>query len=291
MSTKPQNEASTEVVPANTVRGAVQQQQAADKPVAVTAARHYAATFAEVLPAHIDAKAFVGAGIGALKRNEDLLAAANNNPDAFLVALMQAATLGHVPGSKEFYLTVRRVRRGNDFVPEVQGLEGYQGVIERMYRSGAVASVKIREVCKDDRFEFVDGAMDRPLHEVDWFSPLDRNNPENILGAYGYAELTTGAVSRVIVLSKVDLERARDKSDAGSDRGRGSSGPWVTDYRAMVLKTVAHRLEPWVPTSAEYRRVMAEAAAVTEKLEEKNLPAPPPNVDPATGEVLEGVSA
>ena len=48
---------------------------------------------------------------------------------------------------------------------------------------------------------------------------------------------------------------------AQSDLGKQDKGPWVTNERAMWLKTAAHRLEPWVPTSAEYRREVARATA------------------------------
>lgn len=268
-----------------TVGNAVAQRQA--EPRAVAVAKRYEGQFHEVLPEHIDAKQFVGSAVAALRKDPNLLAAANNDSTRFVSTLIECARLGHVPGSKEFYLTVRRERVDGQLVPKVLGIEGYRGVIERMYRSGAVAAVIVREVCKGDEFRFVEGEQEVPRHEVDWFGGVDRRNPANIIGGYAYARLTTGATSRVVLLSKADFESTRQRSDAGSDAGKGSSGPWKTDYLAMCLKTLAHRLEPWVPTSAEYRREQLRAVAAASIARETTEPADI-YVNTDTGEVIDG---
>jgi recombination protein RecT len=256
------------------VRNAVAQRQ--QDPPSFVVAKAHSHRIAEVLPDHIEVKPFLGSAFAALNRTPDLMKAANNSPGAFMDALTLCASLGHMPGGKEFYLTARRSKHhgGKEIIV---GLEGYRGVVERMYRSGAVASVIVREVCQGDRFRFVEGEDEQPVHEVDWFSTdVDRSSPESIIGVYAYAHLTTGAVSRVVVLNRRDLEKAKKDSDAG----RADKGPWVDHYRAMVLKTAAHRLEPWVPTSAEYRREQLRAAAAASSV--------PRGVDGDTGEILDG---
>ena len=258
------------------VRGAVATREAA--PVSVQTTRRYLPTFAEMLPEHVPAKAFVGAAIGALKKDPDLLAAAERSPDHLVVALMQCATLGHTPGGKEFYLTRRFDKAVGGEV--IAGMEGYQGVIERMYRSGAVKAVIVREVCHGDAFRFVEGQMDKPEHDVDWFADDDRDSPERIVGVYAYAVLEGGATSKVVVLNRHDVEKARQKSDLG----KKGKGPWVSDYRAMVLKTGAHRLEPWVPTAVDERRDQLRARAAAGDSDETL------RVDPATGEVMEAAA-
>lgn len=236
-----------------TVRKAVATRAAEPPAVAVT--RTYEGQFSEILPDHVDAKAFVGSALATLRRDKDLLAAANNSTGELVNALMTCASLGHAPGSKEFYLTARR-SKDHQGKPVIVGIEGYRGVIERMYRSGAVASVIVREVCKNDRFEFTEGVNDVPFHDVDWFNEAGRGE---MIGVYAYAKLVTGATSRVVILSRKDVEAVKARSDAG----KAGKGPWATDERAMWWKTAAHRLEPWVPTSAEYRReaLRAQAAA------------------------------
>lgn len=251
-----------------TVRGAAVERRTDPKSVAI--AKQYQTQFADVLPDHIEAKGFVGSAIAVLRKDPDLLKAAENSPTSFVNALMHCASLGHVPGDKTYYLTRRW--NGKTKREEIVGLEGYRGVIERMYRSGAVASVIVREVCEGDTFSFTEGVDDKPIHHVDWFG-ADRGE---IVGVYAYAILAGGAVSRVAVLNRKDIEDAKARSDAG----KKDVGPWHTDFRAMVWKTAAHRLEPWVPTSAEYRREQLRASVAAENLRK---------VDPTTGEVLDDV--
>ncbi len=251
-------------------------------PQPIQVAKQYQDRFAAVLPDHIDAKQFIGLASGALYRDPKLMEAAGNSPAAFMNALMRCASLGHQPGTEEFYLTPRKNKKNRN-LPEIQGIEGYRGIVERMYRSGAVASVIVREVCENDGFEFVEGVHDKPVHKVDWFG----SGRGQMIGVYAYAVLTTGAVSRVVILSRDDVMAAKAKSDgANSDYS-----PWNTNERAMWWKTAARRLEPWVPTSAEYRREQLRAAAEAYTARQQVPAAEPddgePQADPHTGEVVE----
>lgn len=217
-----------------------------------------------VLPDHINIEQFTGLAMGALYRDPKLREAAQNSPGAFMNALMRCASLGHQPGTEEFYLIPRK----NKGVAEVQGMEGYRGIVERMYRSGAVASVVVREVCALDKFEYIEGVHDKPQHTVNWFG----GNRGDMIGVYAYAQLTTGATSRVVILSRDDVMAAK----ASSDGGNSDYSPWNRldggkDHpefagRSMWWKTAARRLEPWVPTSAEYRREQLRAAVEADNL-------------------------
>lgn len=228
--------------------------------------------FAAVLPDSIDVKSFLGTAAGALYADEDLLAAATAYPDSLIVTLMRCASLGHRPGTDEFYLHIRKGK--------VAGTEGYRGVIERMYRSGAVRKVVVREVCANDRFRYTEGVDDKPVHEIggrgttgaDFFGKDGSRNRGAMVGVYAYAELTTGAVSRVVVMDRDDVMAARESSDAKDSKyspwnrlDGGKDHPELTG-RSMWWKTAAKRLEPWVPTSAEYRREQLRAAAVASDL-------------------------
>lgn len=226
--------------------------------------------FAAVLPGHIDVKSFLGTTAGALYASKDLMDAALADPDSLIIAMMRSAALGHLPGTEEFYLTPRK-RKGK---PYVLGIEGYRGVVERMYRSGAVARVVVREVCADDPFRFILGVDDRPRHSTggdgatgaDFFGQDGSRARGAMVGVYAYAELMTGAISQVVVLSRDDVLAARD---AGGWNPDDQFSPWnrydagksrpELQGRSMWLKTAAKRLEPWVPTSSEYRRELARA--------------------------------
>lgn len=226
-----------------------------------------------VLPSHIDVKSFIGTAAAALYANPDLMKAAETSPDTLMIALMECASLGHRPGTEEYYLTPRK-KKGR---PVVLGIEGYRGVIERMYRSGAVATVIVREVCARDYFKYTEGEDLKPIHKftasegttgADFFGANGSVNRGPMVGVYAYAVMTTGAVSRVVLASRDDVFAARAEGgwradDPYSPWNRYDAGPDHPELqgRSMWWKTGALRLEPWVPTSAEYRREQLRAAA------------------------------
>jgi recombination protein RecT len=144
-----------------------------------------------------------------------------------------------------------------------------------MYRSGAGAKVVVREVCAADRFAYVEGVDDKPRHEIggrgttgaDFFGENGSRNRGAMVGVYAYAQLTTGAYSRVVIMDRDDVMAARESSDAKDSKfspwnrlDGGKDHPELTG-RSMWWKTAAKRLEPWVPTSAEYRREQLRASA------------------------------
>jgi len=236
----------------------------------------YTTDFGLVLPDTFKPETFVRLAQGALRRDAKLREAAENNPGSLMHALLDAARLGHEPGTKEYHLTPRR-RKGQ---LEVLGIEGYSGIVKRMLNAGQVLSVVAEVVCERDEFTYVPGENDRPIHRVDWFG--DRGA---VIGSYAYAVMTGGATSRVVVIGPKEIERAKKASDASS-----SWSPWNTDYDAMVRKTALRRLEPWVAKSTEYVAAQADRTVTAEQVAEaRNLPElPPVGVDMDTGEVLEG---
>lgn len=235
----------------------------------------YAGDFATVLPASIRTETFVRLAQGVLRRDDKLMEAAQASPRSLLVALLDAARLGHEPGTADFYLTPRKVRGR----PEVLGIEGYRGVIRRMFASGLVASVVAEIVCTGDGFDYVPGIHERPVHRVDWFGERG-----DTIGAYAYAVTTSGATSKVVVVGPREIARAkRSSASAGSDYS-----PWATDYDAMVRKTALHRLEPYVAkSSTQYGSQAEQNAAATEVEQVQDLP---PH-DAVTGEIVDGDGA
>lgn len=233
-----------------------------------------------MLPSHVNTDTWIRAAVGAVRRDSKLVEAAQNDPSAFMVAVMEAAQKGLTPGTPEYYLTVRREKG----VKKIKGIEGYQGIIERIYRAGAAQSVVVEAVRENDDFTYVPGEHDRPIHHVDWFGG-DRGA---LVGVYAYAVMQGGATSKVVVLNKAKVMEAKAKSDgANSDYS-----PWNTgDGEAMWLKTAARRLEKWVPTSNEYRKEQLRAALDVQA--EARTPGPPPReaepaADMETGEIIDG---
>lgn len=218
----------------------------------------YRDDFALVLPPQVKVDTFVRVAQGALRRNKDLAAAAAKDPGSLMSALLEAARLGLEPGSDEYWLTPR--------AGAVLGIVGYRGELELVYRAGAVSSVIAEIVHENDNFTWRPGVDDRPQHEANWFG--DRGTA---IGAYAFAIMKDGAVSKVAVVGPADAKRAMESSATA----KSQHSPWKTDYGAMLLKTAIHRLAKFLPTSAEYRReqlrAVAEVANVTDT---RQLPPP-----------------
>lgn len=231
---------------------AVSKAQVEDLAKLVAGERHI---IGRMLPDHLEFDTFLGGVAGALFRNPDLARVAVTSPQSLFVALRQCAALGHMPGSDQFALTVRRF--GEDKRETIVGIEQYQGVIERMYRSGGVQSIHAEVVCMGDDFRrSPDGGP--PFHRPangDW---MQRNTlPANLAGAYAYAYLTGGGCSNVVIMGRAEIMRHRE----AADMYKIWDGPFG---KSMWLKTVTHELEKWVPTSPQYLAERARVAAVAD---------------------------
>jgi recombination protein RecT len=202
---------------------------------------------AMVAATHVKPSAIVRVAHGALRRNDKLMAAAIANPQSLLYALLDAARLGHEPDTDDYYLV--------PFGSEVTGIEGYKGIIERMYRAGGVSSVVAQVVRQHDRFASR-GQNTPPVHDYDPFAPDGDRGP--LRGAYAYATFPDGRCSQVIVMGRAEIMEHKAKS-RGSHK---DDSPWQQWEAAMWKKTVLRGLEPYVPTSTEYRTAVAAAAAV-----------------------------
>jgi recombination protein RecT len=215
--------------------------------------KQYGADFTAVLPTHVKPEQWIRLAQGALRKGRkqgqrfELEIAAANNPGVFLAALLDAARLGLEPGTEQFYLTPRKVKGQL----EILGIVGYQGIIELMYRAGAISSVVAECVYEHDQFAFRPGQDDIPLHEIDW----DSEDRGKLRLVYAFARMKDGATSKVVVLNRQAIDRIKAKS-LGSD---SQYSPWQTDEAAMWLKSAVRQLAKWVPTSAEFMRAQRDA--------------------------------
>jgi recombination protein RecT len=221
----------------------------------------YRDELAAIMPSHMKPDVFTRLAVSTLSRDPKLLAAAQNNPASLMGALWEASRLGLEPGTEQYYLTYRNSRRRG---PEIVGMPGYQGEVELIYRAGAVSSVTVEVVRERDAFVWKQGSVDthrpprwageqtRPYHDADWFE--DRGP---LRGVYAYAQMRDGSISKVVVLNRQHIEKAKEFSQGAGD----DWSPWVRHEESMWLKTGAHRLRKWVPTSSEYMREQLRAIA------------------------------
>jgi recombination protein RecT len=245
--------------------------------------RHYSSSFATVLPSHVKPETWVRLAQGALKKGKrlgngafELEVAATNNPGAFLAALLDAARQGLTPGSEEYYLTPRKVKGQL----EILGITGYQGYVELMYRAGAVSSVVVQVVREHDEYRYQRGIDRLPIHRFKPFAREAERGP--IVGVYAYAEMHGGSVSQVVELNQDDIDRIKSVNPAANTE----YSPWTKWEASMWMKSAARQLRKWVPTSAEFRKEVARAAAEAQRV--ASAPDMPPGTDMPQGDVLEG---
>lgn len=236
---------------------------------------NYRDDFAAVLPSHLPPASFVRLAQGVLRRDENLMRTAAANPQSLMAAMLDCARLGHEPGTPAYY-----------FVPikgAIEGWEGYRGVIERIYRAGAVQSVRAAAVRENDVYEYEEG-MPSVVHRYERFAPAEQRGP--LVGVYAYALMAAGGISRVVELDREEVYKHRDMNPSN----KRADSPWSKWEVSMWLKCGTHELEKWVPSSTEYRREIARSGAVArpKRARVASQPDMPTGVDQPQGDVLEG---
>lgn len=258
MAANPTIAAATGNTPARTV-------EPAGEAPAFAILRQYWPQLKRLLPSHVVPDAWYSAVYAALYRGKnpaakiDLWRCANGNPESLMFALFDAARQGLEPGTEHYYLTPRPNKNATNGV-EVLGIRGYQGEIELIYRAGAVSSVVVEVVRENDEYRYERGIDRVPVHRFPKFArKADRGK---LIGVYAYGVMSDGSVSRVVELNQDDIDRAKRAS--GSAKYGTSFWNDADDEAAMWLKTGVHRLQKFVPTSAEFRRIGATATATAQ---------------------------
>lgn len=184
------------------------------------------------------------------------------SPESLFGAIIQCAQLGLEPGNglgHAYLLPFEKKKKTQQgWITErvdVQLIIGYRGMLDLARRSGQIESISAYAVYEGDKFECVLGLNPSLTHEPDWKNSL-RNSPQKIVFVYAVAKLKDGGV-QFQVMSRADVEQIRARSKAKD------SGPWVSDYEQMALKTVTRRLFKWLPVSIE----MQQAVAIDEQAE------------------------
>jgi len=174
---------------------------------------------------------------------------------SFLGAVIQCAQLGLEPGNALGHAYIlpfdKREKVGGQWKTvrtEAQVIIGYRGMIDLARRSGQIVSIDARAVFDGDKFECLLGLEPKIDHVPDWQNP-NRADPSKLRFVYAVAKLKDGGV-QFDVMSRAEVEGIRARSKAAD------SGPWVTDFPAMALKTVVRRLFKFLPVSIEIQRAV-----------------------------------
>jgi recombination protein RecT len=157
---------------------------------------------------------------------------------SLMKAIIEAAQLGLSFNLGRAYLVPYRNTRANR--TDVQLIPGYLGLLDIARRSGEIASVSARAVYEGDVFSFRFGLEKDELNH----DPLAEPDAKKLTHVYAIVRFKSGGY-QVVVMTKKQVESVRARSKAKD------SGPWVSDYEAMAIKTVLKRVLKLCPASIE----------------------------------------
>jgi recombination protein RecT len=211
------------------------------------------------LPRHMTAERMARIATTEMRKVPKL---AQCDPMSFLGAVIQCAQLGLEPGNALGHAYILPFdKRGKvngqwqTIGTEAQVIIGYRGMIDLARRSGQIVSIEARAVYEGDTFECELGLESKLTHTPDWQN-TNRTRPETLRFVYAVAKLKDGGI-QFDVMSRAEVDGIRARSKAAD------SGPWVTDYAAMALKSVVRRLFKFLPVSIE----MQQAVGLDEQAE------------------------
>ncbi len=188
-------------------------------------------------------------------------------PASILGAMMTCAQLNLEPNTPQGLAYLIPYNR------ECQFQVGYKGLMQLMYRSGAIASfnadVVYRQEVEQGLFEYESGISPRISHKIDLLNPEARTGkPEDVIAAYAAVVLKTGEPI-VRLVNKMEIDQARALN-------RGNSPAWRDHYAAMAIKTAIKRLSAWLPVTKVADAFAAEEATAPAEavVEQEKKPAP-----------------
>ena len=212
--------------------------------------------FARAMPKHLSADKLARLALTALRTTPKL---GECTPGSFFGALMQCAGLGLEPNLiGHAYLVPYRDRKSGQYV--CQFIPGYRGLLDLVRRSGEViGSPRAEIVYENDIFKLERGMESDEFVHVPYYLREDAKHDDGgaIRGAYLHVRYKAGGAD-VFYMPLEKIEKRRGRSAAKD------SGPWQTDYEAMVLKTVVRAHFSWLPVSIEVAsKLMAADETVT----------------------------
>lgn len=241
------------------------------------------------LPKHIPVDRLVRISLTMLRQQPDLLKC---TPQSFMGSLMTCAQLGVEPGPPlgHAHIVPFWNRKTRSF--EATFILGYRGIIDLALRGGKVRKISAHTVYSNEveqgRFRVRLGGEERIEHDPIVFG--DRGEP---VGYYAVAWLANGQ-TQFARLTTAEVEKYRRRS---ATQKEDPSGPWVTDYQAMALKTCVRRLGTWIPQSLELAAAIAHEDTVRQVVAGAPIPSvlelapPPPQIaapEPESGSPYDG---
>ena len=205
------------------------------------------------------------------------------SPQSVMSCLMRCSALGMEPSAvdglgRAYIIPFNNRKTGRK---EATFILGYKGMIDLARRSGQIRDISARAVHDGDEFRYEYGLNEDLVH-IPSTEPVEKRPMTHV---YMVAHFKDGGhYIEVMSKSEVDAVRGRSRSS--------KSGPWVTDYEAMALKTVIRRAFRMMPVSVEAAQAVQVDDTTPEMYDSDGLLMFGPSgddaiVDPETGEILD----
>lgn len=207
-------------------------------------------------------------------------------PNSIQSSILNVAAVGLTlnPILQHGYLIPRRV--GDNVICTFD--PGYRGLIELATKGGdgMVKLIQAAAVYEEDyhsgNFKLTRGTQPSVIHTTD---PLTKQKDMGeIIGAYCIAHVKDSPVPHVTWMPIDELLKAMEKSESANPRdpNKKPSGPWITDFQEMCVKTAIRRgRKQWPGTNLRLDTAIA-LANVAESYKE-----PEPDANAFEGEAIE----
>lgn len=200
-----------------------------------------------VMPKHMSSERLYQLAVSTINQTPKL---AECDSASLLSCVMKCSALGLEPSAVDGLGRAYILPFYNGKAKRMQAtfIVGYKGLIDLVRRSGQLKSIHAQAVYEGDSFDYWEDETGQHFK----FRP-DRSaehSPDRLTDVYMTASLKDGGfVFEHMTKAEVDAIRKRSKS--------ANSGPWVTDYEAMALKTVIRRAARYLPMSSEAQQAVA----------------------------------
>lgn len=193
---------------------------------------NYKNQIALALPKHMSADRMARIALTVIRKNQSL---EECNPISLFGAIIQASQLGLEVGIHAHLVPFFNKKSKQ---MEVQMIADYRGLMHLARNSGDISSISANVVYDNDKFDYQFGTNSFLHHKP------ARGDKGEIIGAYAIAKYKDGD-NQFDYMTFEEIIKIRDRSKAKD------SGPWITDFDAMAMKTVVRRLCKYLPVSIE----------------------------------------
>ncbi len=164
---------------------------------------------------------------------------------------------------------------------------GYRGLIKLATDGGLVTNIQAVAVYEEEvrsgNFKLTRGTSPSVLHTTDPLMKL--SDMGEIVGAYCIAHILNSPVPHTTWMPIDEILRVAEKSEAFNprDQKKKPSGPWVTDFQEMCVKTAIKRGRKQWPGGNE----RLDRAINLSNVAESYIEPDPPDESPIVGEAVE----